>query len=123
MKVVIAAWHVQNQNVGLGRYTHNLIKGLGRVDKENHYEILIPGTSHNFQCWPNFRYRLLPFPVFKRRFWEQIAPLFASSYDPLHFPYDSCVAIKRGKFVVTLHDVKPPRSGGGATPPVRPRHH
>jgi len=28
-------------------------------------------------------------------------------YDLLHFPYDSCIGIKRGKFVVTLHDAKP----------------
>ena len=28
-------------------------------------------------------------------------------YDVLHFPYDSCVAWKRGKFISTIHDVKP----------------
>ncbi|MEE8125040.1 MAG: glycosyltransferase family 1 protein [Nitrospirales bacterium] len=107
MKIVIAAWHLRNLNVGLGRYTHSLIEGLGRMDRENHYEILIPGDSHSFKSWPNIRYRFFPFPVFKRRFWEQIAPLLIGRYDLIHFPYDSCLAIKRGKFVVTLHDVKP----------------
>jgi len=28
-------------------------------------------------------------------------------YDLLHFPYDSCMGIKRRKCVVTLHDAKP----------------
>ena len=36
-----------------------------------------------------------------------MAPLAIGSYDLLHFPYDSCIAWKRGRFVVTIHDVKP----------------
>ena len=107
MKIVIVAWHLRNLNVGLGRYTYSLIKSLGHVDRENQYEILIPGNSHSFKSWPNVHYRFFPFPVFKRRFWEQIAPQLIGRYDLIHFPYDSCLAIKRGKFVVTLHDIKP----------------
>ncbi|MCZ6802325.1 MAG: glycosyltransferase family 1 protein [Nitrospirae bacterium] len=107
MKIVIAAWHLRNLNVGLGRYTYNLIESLGRVDQNNHYEILIPGKSHSFSVRPNVRYRLFPIPVFKRRLWEQVCPLMVGKYDLLHFPYDSCIGIKRGKFVVTMHDAKP----------------
>ncbi|MDH5562559.1 MAG: glycosyltransferase family 4 protein [Nitrospirota bacterium] len=107
MKIVISAWHLKNRNVGIGRYTYHLIESLGRVDRINQYEILIPLASHDFQPWPNVRYHLIRFPVFKRRVWEQLAPLMVGNYDILHFPYDSCIGIKRGKFVVTFHDAKP----------------
>jgi glycosyltransferase involved in cell wall biosynthesis len=123
MNIVIAAWHLKNFNVGLGRYCRGLIEAIGRVDGENRYEVLMPDASYRFPERPNLRYRVIRFPVFKRRFWEQVAPLLASRHDVLHFPYDSCVAWKRRAFVVTMHDVKPlifpmdagSRSGMGAS--------
>ena len=107
MKIVISAWHLKNRNVGIGRYTYHLIENLARVDRTNQYEILIPTKSHDFQPASNVRYRFIRLPVFKRRVWEQLAPLVVGKYDLLHFPYDSCLGMKRGKFVVTLHDAKP----------------
>lgn len=107
MKIVIAAWHLKDLNVGLGRYCRGLIEAIGRVDAENQYEILMPDDSCRFPARPNMRYRLIRFPVFKRRFWEQVAPTLVGSYDVLHIPYDTAVALKRGKVVVTIHDVKP----------------
>ena len=107
MKIVIAAWHLKNFNVGIGRYARELIEALGSVDQTNHYDILIPQADHPFTARPNMRYRVVRFPLFRRRFWEQVAPLMVGPYDVLHFPYDSCVAWKRGKFVTTIHDVKP----------------
>jgi hypothetical protein len=53
------------------------------------------------------QYRVVRFPLFRRRVWEQVAPLMVGPYDVLHLPYDSCVAWKRGKLVTTIHDVKP----------------
>ncbi|MGH7207284.1 MAG: glycosyltransferase family 4 protein [Nitrospiraceae bacterium] len=107
MKIVIAAWHLKDFNVGLGRYCRGLIEAIGRVDRENCYEILMPDDSYRFPEQPNIRHRLVRFPLFKRRVWEQVAPLLAGRYDLLHFPYDSAIAWKRGRFVVTVHDVKP----------------
>lgn len=107
VKIVIAAWHLKNLNVGIGRYARELIEALGRVDRTNRYEILIPHAEHPFTARPNMRYRVIRFPLFRRRFWEQVAPLLVGPYDVLHFPYDSCVAWKRGTFVATIHDVKP----------------
>jgi glycosyltransferase involved in cell wall biosynthesis len=107
VKIVIAAWHLKNATVGIGRYARELIEALGRVDQVNHYEILIPHAEHPFTVRPNMRYRVIRFPLFRRRFWEQVAPLLVGPYDVLHFPYDSCVAWKRGRFVATIHDVKP----------------
>ena len=107
VKIVIAAWHLKNFNVGIGRYARELIAALGQVDQANHYDILLPQAEHPFMARPNMRYRVVRFPLFRRRFWEQVAPLLVGSYDVLHFPYDSCVAWKRGRFVTTIHDVKP----------------
>ncbi|MEW6544060.1 MAG: glycosyltransferase family 1 protein [Nitrospirota bacterium] len=107
MKIVISAWHLRDFNVGLGRYSRGLIEALGRADHENRYEILMPDGSCQFPARANMAYRVIRFPLFKRRFWEQMAPLLAGPYDLLHLPYDSCIAWKRGKLVVTIHDVKP----------------
>lgn len=107
VKIVIAAWHLKNPTVGLGRYARELIEAIGRVDSTNDYEILMPEAEHQFPRRPNIRYRLIRFPFFRRRFWEQVAHLRAGLYDLLHFPYDSCVAWKRGKFIATIHDAKP----------------
>ena len=107
MKIVIAAWHLKNPHVGIGRYARELIDALGRVDHTNQYEVLIPCAEHPFIARPNMRYRVVRFPLFRRRFWEQVAPMVVGPYDVLHFPYDSCVAWKRGKFISTIHDVKP----------------
>jgi glycosyltransferase involved in cell wall biosynthesis len=105
--IVIAAWHLKNPNVGLGRYCHELIEAIARVDSSNRYEILMPESRHQFPSRENMTYRHIRFPVFRRRFWEQAAPLLAASHDVLHLPYDSCVAWKRGKLVTTIHDAKP----------------
>lgn len=107
MRIVIAAWHLRDFNVGLGRYCRGLIEGLSRVDPENQYEILVPEGAGRLPERPNMRYRLIRFPVFRRRFWEQVAPWLAAPHDLLHLPYDSCVAWKRGKLITTVHDVKP----------------
>jgi glycosyltransferase involved in cell wall biosynthesis len=107
VKIVIAAWHLRDYNVGLGRYCRGLIDAIGRVDRENHYEILTPDNSCRFPDRSNIQIRVMRFPLFKRRFWEQMASLLVGSHDLLHFPYDSCVAWKRGKFITTIHDVKP----------------
>ncbi len=107
MKIVIAAWHLKDFNVGLGRYARGLIDAIGQVDHEQEYEILTPTDSYQFHRRSNIRYRVVRVPVFKRRLWEQVAPLICGRYALLHFPYDSCVFWKRGKFVTTIHDVKP----------------
>ena len=107
MNIVIAAWHLAQFNVGIGRYTRALVEAISRVEGEHTYKVLTPKPvplslkSDRVQCI------VTRLPVFRRRGWEQIVPLLNGSYDLLHFPYDSCVAWKRGKFVVTMHDIKP----------------
>ena len=107
MRIVIVGWHVKDSNVGLGRYTRNLIESLGRVDRRNEYEVLLPVESESFPSFSNVRYHVCRIPGFKRRVWEQVAPCLVKNHDLVHLPYDSCLAHNRAKLVVTIHDVKP----------------
>lgn len=107
MKVAIAAWHLKDPNVGLGRYCRGLIRELGEVDQTNEYEILSPVAPGLLSGTGNVRFHKVTFPLFKRRFWEQAVPFVAGPHDILHFPYDTAVAWKRRRCVVTIHDVKP----------------
>lgn len=107
VKIVIAAWHLRDFNVGLGRYCRELIDAIGRVDSIDDIEVLMPGPAPSPPARQNVRYRTITVPIFRRRVWEQVAPALAGRYDVLHFPHDSVIAWKRGKFVVTVHDLKP----------------
>jgi glycosyltransferase involved in cell wall biosynthesis len=107
MKIVIAAWHLKDFNVGIGRYCRGLIAALGQVDEENEYHVLMPEAVCRLPQFDNVHYHVIRLPFFKRRVWEQVAPQLVGRYDVLHFPHDSSVAWKRGKFVITIHDVKP----------------
>ena len=117
MNILIPAWHLKDFNVGLGRYTRSLLCALGEVDRENQYEIVTPQKINGLPSHHNIRHRTVRIPFFKRRVWEQVAPLFCGTHDVLHLPYDSSVALKRGKLVVTIHDVKPLLFRTGRTRP------
>jgi len=106
VNILIAAWHIKDFNVGLGRYARGLITALADLDGENSYEIVTPVEPPPFPSKPNFRYRTVRLPVFKRRVWEQVVPWLAGPHDIVHLPYDGCIAWKRGRLIVTIHDVK-----------------
>jgi glycosyltransferase involved in cell wall biosynthesis len=107
VKVVVAAWHLRNLNVGIGRYCFGLIDALGRADRLNRYDVIMPQDPGGLPSYSNVRHRVVRFPILKRRFWEQMIPVVAGPHDLLHLPYDSCTAWKRAKLVATIHDVKP----------------
>jgi glycosyltransferase involved in cell wall biosynthesis len=107
MKIAIAAWHLAQFNVGIGRYSRALVEAISRVDEANDYLVLTPKSVPLSLKTDYVKCRVRRLPVFRRRGWEQIIPLLNGPYDLLHLPYDSCVAWKRGKFVVTIHDIKP----------------
>lgn len=79
MKIVIAAWHLKNFNVGIGRYSRGLIEAIGAVDRENEYDILTPTDVPLHLSGGTVRARVIRFPVFKHRFWEQVSPQLVGS--------------------------------------------
>ena len=107
LKIAIAAWHLQNLNVGIGRYVRGLINAVANTEAPHQYVILLPDHQKDLPARPHLQYCVVRIPLYRRRVWEQLAPLAFGRYDVLHLPYDSCVAWKRGKLVVTIHDVKP----------------
>jgi glycosyltransferase involved in cell wall biosynthesis len=107
MRIVIAAWHLRDFNVGIGRYCRNLIEAIAKVDRENEYEILMAKGDQPLVSVPNMTFTRIRFPLFRRQFWEQVSHLLIKPYDVLHFPYDSFIFYKRGKFVATIHDMLP----------------
>lgn len=107
MRIVIAAWHLRDFNVGIGRYCRNLIEAIARVDRNNEYEILMAQGDPPSISQPNFKLTRIRFPLLRRQFWEQLSHLLVEPYDVLHFPYDSFLIRKRGKFVATIHDMLP----------------
>jgi len=107
MKIVIAAWHLANPHVGLGRYARGLIEGLSHIDDGNDYLVVAPCAAPWFPSRPHLRFRRIRLPLFRRRLWEQTVPNVLGEYDILHLPYDGCAARHPGRLVVTIHDVKP----------------
>jgi glycosyltransferase involved in cell wall biosynthesis len=107
VKIIISAWYLKDFNVGLGRYVRSLIPSLAAIDRTNDYEIAMPVMQPAFHSNANVRYRTITIPFFKRRVWEQAIPWLCGPHDILHLPYDSCVIRKRGKLIVTIHDLKP----------------
>jgi glycosyltransferase involved in cell wall biosynthesis len=107
MRIVIAAWHLRDFNVGIGRYCRNLIEAIAKVDHENEYEILMAEGDQPLISAPNMKFTRIKFPLFRRQFWEQVSHLLVKPYDVLHFPYDSFICYKRENFVATVHDMLP----------------
>ena len=107
MKILLSAWYLKDFNVGLGRYVRSLIPSLAAIDRTNDYEIAMPIAQPAFRSNANVHYRTIRIPFFKRRVWEQAIPWLCGPHDILHLPYDSCVIRKRGKLIVTIHDLKP----------------
>jgi glycosyltransferase involved in cell wall biosynthesis len=107
MRIVIAAWHLRDFNVGIGRYCRNLIEAIAKVDHENEYEILMAEGDQPPVSAPNMKFTRIRVPLFRRQFWEQASHLLVKPYDVLHFPYDSFIVRKRGAFVATIHDLIP----------------
>ncbi|MFO0733424.1 MAG: hypothetical protein U0361_21150 [Nitrospiraceae bacterium] len=81
-------------------WCRELIDALGRVDRTVLISVLDKSAStHPFQARPELGIGIVRFPFFRRRFWEQVAPWLSGGFDLLHFPYDSCVVWKRGRFI------------------------
>ena len=98
MNISIAAWHLQDGNVGVGRYCLGLLKGLNEIERRHQYEILVNEKSTYEQVFLGLHFKRILVPFFRRRMWEQIAPLVGKSHDILHFPYDSSVRMSVENF-------------------------
>ncbi|MFQ5906491.1 MAG: glycosyltransferase family 4 protein, partial [bacterium] len=103
--------------VGIGRYTHNLVKSIAMLDRSSEYflfsfffrgrrqklaDVQIPSA-------PNFSLRSAPIPVRITRFFSYRLnlpiELFIGNFDLVHFPDPLPFRGRRAKVVVTIHDI------------------
>ncbi|MFN8475588.1 MAG: glycosyltransferase family 1 protein [Anaerolineae bacterium] len=102
------------QQAGIGRYTRELIRALARLDSEGAYALLVrgeatlPDSLAGFP--PNFRVRRTP--ISERtltRLWRLRVPLpvdwLAGSSDVYYSPDYILPPLRRGRAVVTVHDL------------------
>lgn len=103
--------------VGIGRYTHNLVKWIARLDRSNQYFLFsfffrdrrqkLAGA--NAPGAPNFSLRFAPIPVRISRLFSYRLNLpiefLIGNFDVVHFPDPLPFRGRRARIVVTIHDI------------------
>lgn len=105
MKIGIDA---RNDQAGIGRYTLSLIRGLGKIDRENEYVLLL--SRERLAAYtlpgPNFRAVEAEIPWFTAREQLLLPRLVARErLDLMHYPHLTVPLSSRTPFVVTVHDL------------------
>jgi len=107
MKILIDGRFWGIENAGLGRYTMNLIRSLGKNDTENQYIILLRKKYFDeLKLEKNFKKILVELRHYTLA--EQInLPRLLSELNPdlIHFPHFNIPFLYRGNFIVTIHDM------------------
>ncbi len=104
-------------NIGIGRYTQNLIFNLGKIDKKNQY-IIFGGKRINKDIanFANFKFIKLTTRPYSLA--EQIINPFIfhqAKLDLLHVPHFNVPLLYSGPMVVTIHDLIKHQSRGRQT--------
>ncbi len=114
MRIGINCFFLKYIPVGIGIYTAQLIKALGRIDKNNEYILFLSdkdGSALNFLPANMLvsQGSVLPFPndLLKEFFWEQTMSLRLKKHkvDVYHIPYSASGFSKRTRNVATIHDM------------------
>jgi len=102
------------QGGGIGRYARSLVRGLTEVGGAHSYRLLVAGgvSKTRREEWPpNFRVISLPLSDrWTTILWQRLrlplwADLFTGPVDVFHSPDFVLPPIRRGKRVVTVHDL------------------
>ncbi len=119
MRIGIDYSSAVNQSAGIGRFTREVVRALAKIDHENEYFLFYAvGRSAQGQQrppilpeYPNFLER--PIPISSRtltiiwhRFHLPLAvDLFTGTVDVFYFPDFTQAPLRRGRSVVTVHDL------------------
>ncbi len=107
MKILLDARLYGLENAGLGRYTINLIRELGKVDKKNEYVVLLRKKYYDSINLPkNWKKVLADFHHYS--FAEQVllpGLIKKEKPDITHFLHFNVPIFFSGKFIVTIHDM------------------
>ncbi len=116
MDIGIVSSFIDEFSGGIGVYTHQILKNLNQIDKENAYypihyleknldvyshnnEIIIPKNRFVTGCGSNMLWRYFTLPLHLKKF----------SLDVIHDPYELGAFIFGGSFrkIITVHDLTP----------------
>jgi glycosyltransferase involved in cell wall biosynthesis len=108
-----------HQSAGIGRFTREIVRALAKIDRENEYFLFYAqGRSGQRQSreailpdHPNFLER--PIPISDRTLtiiWHRLGlplaiDLFTGPVDVFYFPDFTHAPLRRGRSVVTIHDL------------------
>ena len=108
MKIGIDARVLKYRNIGVTRYTENLIRYLSKIDKKNEYKIFIYKNYKSFLygLGDNFTFIETKIPLFSP-FEKYIFPflLKKEGLDIFHSPYYFIPFIKVCPVIITIHDM------------------
>lgn len=122
LTIGINGYYLQNLPSGIGQYTHNMLRGLATLDKNNQYLIFVPFNARtinqNIKLPKNFKViqtgndDLFKNSYVFRTCWEQwILPLALRKHGVgvYHSPYQSIpiFGMRKIKSMVTIHDAIP----------------
>jgi len=116
MRIAIDYRSALSQRVGVGRYTHNLVRSLSRLDQENEYilfSFLLKGYRSRILAasapGSNFTLLSAPIPTRMTRFLANRLSIpiekLIGHCDIAHFPEPYPFRSRVGKVIVTVHDV------------------
>ena len=123
MRIGIDARWIFEQISGIGTYTHELIRHLAQIDRNNEYVLFFDNDAMmhrvsqatHLTLAPNFRTELLPFGIFSVRGQLQLPSVFRRlNLDVFHSP-NYMIPLRafprnrpgRPRCVVTIHDLIP----------------
>lgn len=107
MKILIDGRFWGLENAGLGRYTANLVGGLGKIDSKNKYSIMLREKYFNRINLPN-NWKKILVDIKHYSLTEQIMlPKIINKINPdlVHFIHFNVPILYHGKYVVTIFDM------------------
>lgn len=129
MRIGLDCSSAVHQRAGIARYTRGLVAALARVGAEHTFVLVVagggPGSDFTLDLGENFLVRRLPA---SRRLWTILwhrlqvplaADRFIGAVDVFHSPDYVLPPLRRGKKVVTIHDLSFLRYPEGAQPSLR----
>ncbi len=115
MKILIDARLYGPKHTGNGRYTMNLVTNLAKIDRKNHYIILLRKEEFEILVFPPNWVKVLA--DFKHYSFEEQYKLpiilWRCKPDIVHFPHFNVPLFYFGKYIVTIHDLIMHKFTGG----------
>ena len=135
MRVGIDCTAAAHQRAGIGRYTRGIVGALARLGGEHAFDMIVAGGEGaargpgslgvGLEIPDNFRIRTLPLsPRFWTTIWHRLhmplpVDLILGPVDVFHSPDYVLPPLRRGKTLVTIHDLSFLRHPEGAEPNLR----